>query len=444
VSPNPALTTGPSQKPTAELVRETVALQHSGSMPAVAPVPSLPAVSAEHEAVSLSFSRDDYGAPTTSFSPPRTPPRSAPTPIPPSALPQQQGGKRQRRSLLPLISAIMVIILLAIGVLAYYGIQAITATAVTINFGPKVQSLEEVYPITATASAQGVDVANAVIPVRVSSRSGTLSQTGPTTGQVDCTLGIFGCQQGVAASDADNLVAQIQPQLESQIAQQLQAQIASAGGTQVTKVKYTIVSAVPTPAIGQPGTSVKVVMVEQGSAGYIISSDATSVARNALMNQVKQLGTNYTLLSNTVLIGRPVIQSVDTATGQVSLKIAASGVAVYQFPDQQLQDIRNALKGMTQKAATAFLANQPGIDPHSITIHFTQGQSNTLPSSIANITVVPINVASYPPVHLKTVPSPTGNTTTTTTTPTANQPTAAPTTATATATPTSTSTPQDN
>jgi hypothetical protein len=441
---NPAPTSGLSQKPTAELVRsETVALQHSGPVPVVSPTPSLPAISAEHEAVSLSFSRDDYGAPTTTFSPPRTPPRGAPTPIPPSTLPHQQSSKRQRRSLLPLISAIMVIILLAIGALAYYGIQAVTATAVTINFGPRVQPLEEVYPVTATASTQNVDVANAIIPVHVKTTSKTLSQTGPTTGQVDCTLGIFGCQQGVAASDADNLVAQIQPQLESQIAQQLQAQIASAGGTQVTKVKYTIVSAIPTPAIGQPGTSVKVVMVEQGSAGYIVSADATSVARNALMNQVRQLGANYTLLSNTVLIGKPVIQTVNTATGQISLKIAASGVAVYQFPDQQLQSIRNNLKGRTLKDATAFLANQPGIDPHSIAIHFTQGKSNTLPDSISNITVVPVNTTSYPPVHLKTVPSPTGNTTTTTT-PTANKPTAAPTTAPATATPTSTSTPQDN
>ena len=431
---NPALTGAVSQKPTAELVRrETATLQQSGPVPVVSPTPSLPAISAEHEAVSLSFSRDDYGAPTTTFSPPRTPPRGAPTPLPPPASSRKKGGNRQRRSMLPLISAIMVVILLAIGGLVYYGIQAVTATAVTINFGPQVKSLEEVYPITATASTQSVDVANATIPVRVSTTSQTLSQTGPTTGQVNCTLGIFGCQPGVAASDADNLVAQIQPQLESKIAQQLKGQIASAGGIQVTNIKYTIVSAIPTPAIGQPGTSVKVVMVEQGSAGYIVNADATSVARNALMNQVKQLGPNYTLLSNTVLIGRPVIQSINTATGQVSLKIAASGTAVYQFPDQQLQSIRNGLKGRTLKNAKNFLASQTGVDPHSIAIHFTQGKSDTLPDSIASITVVPLSVSAYPQVHLKTVPTPGSNTTTTTATPTSKEPTV---------TPTSTSTPQ--
>ena len=410
---NPALTGSVAQKSAAEPERrETVALQQSGPVPVVSPTPLLPDISAEHEAVSLSFNHTDYGAPTTTFSPPRTPPRGAPTPVSSPASSGEKGGKRQRRSLLPLLSAIMVVILLAIGALVYYGFQAVTATAVTINFGPQVQSLEELYPVTAIASAQGVDVANSTIPIHVSTASQSLSQTGPTTGQVNCTLGIFGCQQGVAASDADNLVTQIQPQLEKQIAQQLQGQIASAGGLQATNIKYTIVSAIPTPAIGQPGTSVKVTMVEQGSVGYIVNAEAASVARNALMNQVKQLGAYYTLLSNTVLVGKPAIQSVDTATGRISLKIAASGVAVYQFPDSELQNIRNGLKGKTLKAATSFLASQPGVDSHSIAIHFTQGKSDTLPDSTANITVVPLNVATYPQVHLQPILSPTGNTTT--------------------------------
>jgi serine/threonine protein kinase len=435
-----ALTGSASQKLTAEQVRrETMALQHSGQMPVVSPVSPLPAVSAELPVVPQSFSNYDYGAPTTSFSPPKTPPRSAPTPVPPPVTSRRSGGRRGRRSLLPLISAIMVVVLLAIGALAYYGFQAVTATAVTVNFGPLVTPLEELYSLTATASAQSVDVTNSTIPVHVFTGNQTLSQTGPTTGQVNCTLGVFGCQQGVAASDADTLVGQMQPGLERQIAQQLNGQIDSAGGIRVTNIKYTVVSAIPTPAIGQPGNTVKVTMVEQGSVGYIVNADATSVARNALMNQVTQLGANYTLPSNTVVIGRPVIQSIDTATGRVSLKIAASGVAIYQFPGAQLQFIRNSLKGMTKIGAQHFLASQPGIDPHTIAIHFTQGKSDTLPDSIGSITIVPLNVGSYPPVHLKTVPSPSSNTTTTT--PTGNVPTVAPT---ATATATSTSTPQND
>jgi serine/threonine protein kinase len=430
-----------SQKLTTEQVRrETIALQHSGQMPVVSPVSPLPAVSAEFPAVPQSFGNDDYGAPTTSFSPPKTPARGASAAVAPPVATRRSGGRRRRRSLLPLITAIMVVVLLAIGALAYYGFQAVTATAVTVNFGPLATPLEELYSLTATASTQSVDIANSTIPVHVFTGSQTLSKTGPTTGQVNCTLGVFGCQQGVAASDADSLVGQIQPGLESQIAQQLKEQIDRAGGIQVTQIKYTVVSAIPTPAIGQPGTTVKVTMVEQGSVGYIVNADATSVARNALMNQVAQLGTGYTLPSNTVVIGRPVIQSINTATGQVSLKIAASGVAIYQFPGEQLQSIRNSLKGMKVIDAQSFLARQTGIDPHTIAIHFTQGKSDRLPDAIGSITIVPLNVSSYPPVHLKTVPSPSSNTTTTTPT-TGSVPTVGPT---ATATVTSTSTPQND
>ena len=438
VSLDPALTGNGSQKLTAEQVRrETIALQHSGQLPVVSPVSPLPNVSAEYPVVSQSFSRDDYGAPTTSFSPPKTPQRAAPSPLPPPVSGRGHGGRRHRRSLLPLIWSIMLVILLAIGALAYYGFQAITATAVTINFGPQVTLLEELYSLTATPSVQNVDITNSIIPVHVFTRNQTVSQSGPTTGQVNCTLGIFNCQQGVAQSDVDALVGQMQQGLERQVAQKLQQQITGAGGIQVTNINYTVVSTTPTPAVGQAGNTVKVVMVGQGSVGYIVSADATSVARNALMNQVTQLGANHTLLSNTVVIGRPVIQAINTATGQVSLKIAASGVAMYQFPSAQLQSIRNSLKGMTVSGARHFLAIQTGIDPQSIAIHFTQGNSAMLPDNIASITIVPLNVSSYPPVHLKTVPSPSSNTTT----PTDTSPTVAPT---ATATATSSSTPQDN
>ncbi len=438
---DPALTGNGSQKLADEQARpETIALQHSGELPAVSPVSPLPAVSAEYPGIPhpQGFSRDDYGAPTTSFSPPKTLQRAAPTPSLPPVSARPGGRRRRRRSLLPLIWSIMFVILLAIGALAYLGFQAVTATAVTINFGPQVTPLEEIYTLTATPSVQRVDSANSTIPVHVFTKSQTASQSGPTTGQVDCTLGVFGCHPGVAASDADSLVAQMQPQLEAKIEQQLKGQIASAGGTQVTNIKYTVVSAIPTPAIGQPGNTVQVTMVEQGSVGYIVGADATSVARNALMKQVTQLGPNHTLLSNTVQTGRPVIQNINTATGQVTLKIAASGDALYQIPSTQVQSIRNSLKNMKVSDARHFLASQPGIDPQTVAIHFTQGNSATLPDNISSITIVPLNASSYPPVQLKTVPSPSSNSTT----PTSNPPTGTPTQTTN--TPEVTPTQQDN
>jgi len=100
-----------------------------------------------------------------------------------------------------------------------------------------------------------------------------------------------------------------------------------------------------------------------------------------------------------------------------------------------LQSIRNSIKGRTVSDAHQFLANQPGIDAKTISINFTQGKSNTLPDNIQSITIVPLSAGAYPPVHLKTVPSPSNNSTT----PTSSSPTVAPT-----ATATSSPTPQNN
>ena len=434
--PDPALTGNMSGRLTVEQVRrETVALQNSGPVPVVSPVSPVPAVSSE---LPQNFGRDDYGAPTTSFSPPKAPSRAAPTPLPPPVSSHRNAGRRQKRSLLPLISAIMVIILLAIGALAYYGFQAVTATAVTINFGPVVVPVDTLSTIIATTSAQGVDVNNATIPVRGSTKDLTASQSGPTTGQYNCTFGVFGCQQGVSQRDVDSLVVQMQPGLERQIGQKLLQQVALAGGVQVTNINYSIVSTTPTPAVGQIGTSVTVAMVEQGTVGYIVNADATSVARHVLLNQVKQMGAHYTLLSSTVLLGRPVVEGINTVSGQVTIKIAASGDALYLFPPEQLQSIRKSIKGRTVIEARQFLANQPGIDAKTIAINFTQGKSSTLPDNIQSITVVPLSASAYPPVHLRTVPSPNGATPSTNTTPTTTgSPTNAP-------TATATSTPQDN
>src|SRR5579872_585490 len=70
---------GMSSKLTMEQVRrETVALQHSGQLPVAAPISPTPVIASELPAMPQSFSRDDYGAPTTSFNPHKTPLRAAP------------------------------------------------------------------------------------------------------------------------------------------------------------------------------------------------------------------------------------------------------------------------------------------------------------------------------------------------------------------------------
>ncbi|TMF50916.1 MAG: serine/threonine protein kinase [Chloroflexi bacterium] len=381
----------------------SVSLQHSGNLPVVSDPPMIP----------RAFAREDYNAPTTAFDPSvhqlQSQPQPQPASLPVAAPPRKPKPVKQRggKSLLPLLSALMVVVILAIAGLGYYAFQTVTVSAATINFGPKVQQFNEVYTLTARPDAQNVDVKNMTIPVKGLNSSLSASQSGPTSGQVNCSFGVFNCQPGVSQDDVNGLVAQIQPGLEKQVRQDLQHKLGTAQGMQVTDINVQIVSAVSNPLVGQPGERVTVTLTERGSVGYIVTADAQSVARQALANKVHQFGVNYLLLSNTVRVGRPVVQSIDTTSQKVTIQIAAGGDGVYQFPSAELQAIKANLAGKTLSEARAFLANQPGVDPKTIAIRFTQGSGSTLPSDLQRITVVAVNASNFPAVQLQTVTTPT-------------------------------------
>jgi len=107
-SPSGALNR-PSNAPLADDVagRELVVLQNSGVIPVIAPA----------EPQSSTFGREDYNAPTTWFDPlkqqGRQPPGGSPNP-------KKASPNSKRRGLLPLLSAIIVLVLLAIVFLSYY------------------------------------------------------------------------------------------------------------------------------------------------------------------------------------------------------------------------------------------------------------------------------------------------------------------------------------
>jgi len=256
--------------------------------------------------------------------------------------------------------------------------------------------------LTATPNAQ-VDVNRATIPVKsLSSSNLSATQSGPTTGQ-KCFF--FSCQRVVDQADVDALVAQMQPGLEQQITQALQKQVRTAGETPIGGINFTTPTPFPTPDVGQAADKVTVKLTEQGNVYYIVNADAQSVARQALANKVHQFGVNYILLSTTVTVGRPVIQSINPTSNSVTIAIAAGGDGVYQFPSSELQSIKANLVGKTLSGARAFLASQPGIDSKTISIRFTQG-SGTLPSDIQRITIVPIDASNLPPVQLQTATTP--------------------------------------
>ncbi len=376
----------------------------------------------EHELVSLlrdeeipalelhaaeEFNRTDFEAPTTAFDDAKHQPQGkqhiAPPPSTRASQTRKHPRKRRGHPVLAIVSILIAIVLAIIAGLLYYGYQTVSAVSVSVNFGPKTQVINQVYTIKANPKMKDVNVTSKSMPAKSLISKKQASQTGQTTGQTNCIIGLFGCQQSVDASDVSNLVSQMKPALQRQITQDLRNQIAAAGGTQVGSISFHDVSSTPDPMVGAVSNTVTVTLVEQGNVGYIVKGDAQNLARQLL---VKQVGEHYTLVHSTINIGEPVIQGVDS-NGVVIIKIAAGAVELYQFPQAELQNIRHHLEGLTVTAAHTYIAQQPGVDLKTIAIHFTQGGGSTLPSDVQRIRVVNVASTTYPSFDLQKVPTPT-------------------------------------
>ena len=376
----------------------------------------MPVLELEAEGV---FSQADFGAPTTAFDPAKEQVLGKQHGTPPSAgkisPTRKRPVKRRGGSVLAIVSLLIVVVLAVIAGLLYYGYQAVAITSVSINFGPKTQVINQVYTITANMHTKNVDIASKVIPAKLLSENKQDTMSGPTTGKINCIFGIIACQQSVAASDVSSLTDQIRSSLIPRIKQDLQSKIIAAGGTQVGLISSQDFSSTADPMVGAVSNTVTVTLVEQGTVGYIVKGDAQNLAQQLLARQV---GENFTLVSSTVNIGDPVIEGVDN-NGVVTIKIAAGGVELYHFPQQELRNIQQHLEGLSTGAARTFIARQPGVDAKTIAIRFTQGNSTTLPTDVQHIRIISINPLTYPPFDLQKIPTP-ALTPTATNTPAAN------------------------
>jgi hypothetical protein len=120
------------------------------------------------------------------------------------------------------------------------------------------------------------------------------------------------------------------------------------------------------------------------------------------------LGANYILLSTLTQIGQPVVISSDNS-GNVSINIAAGGDAQYQFSSAELHAIPIALKSMKVKDAISSLKQRSGVDPTTVSIHLSSG--DTMPGDIQQIKIFTINPTNLPPVQLPPVSASTTPTT---------------------------------
>jgi serine/threonine protein kinase len=382
---------------------EHISLANSGTLPVFAQ--EQPFQTPSRPPMSMAFAPEDYNAPTTSFQAPqqfRAPTSRPPLIGPPRQRPPKQNTAR-RHPLLLIVMIASLLLVLIIGGLLVYGYQTVAAVSVAVNFAPQEHVVSQVFSFKANPNAQSVNLAQATIPAHSFTSTQTQTQSGPTSGEVNCSFGFFGCEHGVSPDDVSNLADEMRQGLEATISQSLQAKISAAHGTQTGIIYFSNETDSANPQVGEPGRTVTVTLSLQGSALYILSTDAQNLVHQMLVTAVGHLGPSYQIVDATLDQGTPEVQTIDPNQDVISLSMAAGAVARYQFTPAQLQAINVGLEGKTLTAAEAFLKSQPGVDPTSVSIHFTSGSGQSMPGDLQHIKLIPLNPANPPGLTLTPV-----------------------------------------
>jgi len=314
----------------------------------------------------------------------------------PIARPVQRKAQRRKRSSFVIISAISLLLLCAIIGISYLVFQTSITARVTV--GPKVQTVQGVFTMTAKPGIQNIDAGSSVIPATVLTDSKQNTQQGQTSGVTNCTFGIFQCKPAVTFADVSTIASGIRPGLQSQIAQDLKNQAASQGATMVGNIFYSDSNVSANPQVGSNSSTVSVTLTEQGSVETIKENDARTLAQQMLQKKLKK---NYTLLSDQINVGTPVVRGV-SANGTVTIAIAAAGIEQYQITQTELSAIQNQIKGLTPQQARSAIAKHTDLDQTDTSVQLSYGK--TLPANTGQISIVTLNPTNIPQATLPKVP----------------------------------------
>ena len=311
-------------------------------------------------------------------------------------------ARRRRKSLFAIVPGLIVAVLSAIAGLIYFEFPL--AASASVNIGPQVQVLQQVYTITAQPSQTSIDVASSSVPAREKIDTLTGSLTGQTGQQCDQSF-FFPCSNVVTPADIEILSSQLRQTLISQLSTELDGELQALHATEIGTKQFMDLSATSNPDIGTESSTVTVTLTEQGSSTYVANGDMQQLARLLL---TQQLGPNHFLVNSTVQVGTPVLEGA-ADLNSVAMKVAAGGLEEYRWQPTQLQAIVNHIKGLTLAEARAYLQHLPGVDANlvSISIHTIFGNSNTLPYDVSQIRLVTVNPTSLPTTSLPSLPTPT-------------------------------------
>ena len=342
------------------------------------------------------FNPEDYSAPTTHLDPAQVLSRQKGL-IESPPIHTSSGSKRRKRSLVGFISLALGALLVVTTAFGFFIFQATISADATVS--PQVHPLSKVFTVIAKPTQDGINVNSASIHVGVVTTSRTESKTSPTIGQI--CVPVVGCIPSGGSFDVDGLIGQIRSDLRPQLDLELQSKVQASGGTEVGDIHYND-SNVSSDG-GQSGSTVTVSLTEQASVEYVKPSDLQNLVRQLLVQQMnRQFAGNYVLIDHFTQIGQPVVQETD-GNGVVTMLVAAGGVGRFQVSDDQLRSMADHLQGLKLADAEGFLAQQPGIEPKTVQVHISYG--DTIPSNVLQIHLVLVdpNTANLPPLQLPAV-----------------------------------------
>jgi serine/threonine protein kinase len=313
--------------------------------------------------ITAPFSLADYNAPTTAVdvSQIASMPSSITMPI---GKPPRPAGRR-KSIWFPIMLFLAAAVLLAMsGVFAF---ELLALPTAIIHFKPQTQLVSKVFQLSPDSS----------VPIKTLNGSSTSSQSGPTSCPLFSIPGF--CQKVVNYSDVSPLEKQVYINLRSKINQDVQQQLPP-GTTQLGSIQYAPQPMeTVNPPEGSTSNTVTVTISERWSISYFLNSDVQAVAHQLLVKQMQSAGANYMPINSTIRVGQPVV--ADDGFGDITINIAAAGYVEYQFPQSQLTNIQNQIKGKTVQNAGTFISVQPGVNPKSISIYFRSAGSNKIPNN---------------------------------------------------------------
>ena len=346
-----------------------------------------------------SFSRADYDAPTSHLLDEKKGMQEKQlADIAIVGSPRKSARKGVRRSLVALITVLIIAVLLAITGIGY--LIFVSAVTANVTVMPRVQPVEGVFTMVAKPGAKEMDINASAIPASVVSSTEKGTQQGAATGVSGCVLQIFDCKQTVSFADVNFLSNKIIAGLKPRIEQNLRTQVSAAGGTMVGKVFYPDPNVVADPPPHTVSPTVTVTVTQQGSVEYVKTNDVRSLTMLLLKRNLKQ---NYEIMDTTMQIGQPVIRSVDQK-GNVTIAIAAAGMSKYNLTLSEQANIANQIKGKTRNDALTLVAKNPDLVPGSVEIRIAYGVES-MPGTQGQIHFVSLDPTNIPSVRLPTVPS---------------------------------------